>query len=117
MRNWIRPPIIVDESGDTFILEPVESAERYLEPIDVEDNIFVAFDSVGRLLRLLPTTPRVTIEAAEEVPNHTEQVRALLIELLKNCRSTEPNLSRLTLSELVQKSLAFKTRQVRIDRK
>jgi hypothetical protein len=111
MKSWIKPPIIVHDPGDIDVFDSIESAERYLEPIDVEENILlVAFDSVGRLLRLLPTTPRVTIEAAEEVPNHAEQVRELLIKFLKDCRSTEPNLSSLTLAELVQKSLAFKTR-------
>ena len=110
MKDWIKPPIIVDESGDTIVFDSIEAAAIYLEPIDVEDNIFVAFDSAGRLLRLLPTTPQITIEAAEEVPNHAERLRELLIKFLKDCRSTEPNLSSLTLPELVQKSLAFKTR-------
>ena len=110
MRSWIKPPIIVDESGDTCVFESLFYAERYLEPIDVEDNVYVAFDSVGRLLRLLPTTPNITIEAAEEVPNHAERVRELLIKFLENCRSTEPNLTSLTLAELAQKSLAYKTR-------
>ena len=110
MKSWIKPPIIVDESGDTDVFDSIEAAAIYLEPIDVEDNIFVAFDSTGRLLRLLPTTPQITIEAAEEVPNHAERLRELLIKFLNDCRSSEPNLSSLTLPELVEKSLAFKTR-------
>lgn len=110
MRDWIRPPIVVDESGDTFVFESLYYAERYLEPIDVEEDRFVAFDSTGRLLRVLPTTPSVTIEAAEETPNHTERTRELLIKFLQNCGSTDPNLSSLTLSELAERSLAFKTR-------
>jgi hypothetical protein len=109
MRILIEPPVIVDETGPIYVFESVEDAEIGLEPIDVEDNRYIAFDSAGRLLRLLPTTPRVTIEAAEEVPNHAEQVRELLIEFLENFRSTEPDLSNLTLPELVQKSVAFKT--------
>lgn len=110
MKHWIKPPVIVDETGDTDVFESVEHAEMYLEPIDVEHNRFIAFDSVGRLLRLIPTTPRITIEAAEEVPNHAERLRELLIQFLKNRRVTDSNLSNLSLAELVQKSLAFKTR-------
>ena len=110
MRILIQPPIIVDETGPIYVFDSIEAAAIYLEPIDVEDNIYVAFDSTGRLLRLLPTTPQITIEAAEEVPNHTEQVREILIKFLKRFHPTDPNLSNLTLRELVEKSLAFKTR-------
>ena len=110
MRHWIQPPIIVDESGATDIFDSIESAERYMEPIDVEDNLYVAFDGTGRLLRLIPTTPRITIEAAEEVPNHAERLRELLIQFLKDCRVTDSNLSNLSLPELVLKSRAFTTR-------
>jgi len=110
MRILIKPPVIVDETGPIYVFESVEDAEMYLEPIDVENNRYIAFDSVGRLLRLIPTTPRITIEAAEEVPNHAERLRELLIQFLKDCRVTDSNLSNLSLHELVQKSLAFKTR-------
>jgi hypothetical protein len=110
MHILIEPPIILDERGDTGIFDSVESAELEMEPIDVEDNRYVAFDSVGRLLRILPTTPRVTLEAAEEVSNHTEQVRMLLIKFLRDCGSTDPNLPSLKLEELVQRSLPFKNR-------
>jgi hypothetical protein len=110
MKILIEPPVIVDEKGPIYIFESVETAERYLEPIDVEENRYVAFDSVGRLLRIIPTTPVVTIEAAEELSNHAARVRELLIKLLQDCGSTDPKLSNLTLPELVQRSLAFKTR-------
>ena len=110
MRSWIKPPIIVDEPGDPDVFESIEDAERYLEPIDVEANRFVAFDGEGRLLRLTSTPRSVTIEAAEEVPNHGEVVRELLIEFLKNCGSVDPNLSSLSLEELAKRSLAFPTR-------
>lgn len=110
MRHMIEPPVIIDESGDTDVFETVESAELYLEAIDVEDNRFIGFDSRGRLLRLLPTTPRITIELAELVPNHSEQLRVVLIEFLSACGCAEPDLSDLTLQQLVQKSLAFTTK-------
>jgi len=110
MKSWIKPPIIVEESGDTEVFESIEYAERYLEPIDVEEERYVAFDSTGRLLRLTATPQSVTIEAAEEVPNHGEVVRELLIRFLKHCGSSDPDLSSLSLEELARKSLAFATR-------
>jgi len=109
MSIFIRPPIILDETGAIDVFGSIEAAESYMEPIDVEDNRYVAFDSEGRLLRIL-TTPNVTLEAAEEVPNHVEQVREILIRLLRYCGSTDPDLSSLPLKELVQKSLPFKSR-------
>ena len=109
MKILIEPPVIVDETGPIYVFESVEAAELGLEPIDVVDNRYLAFVSVGRLLRLIPTTPRITIEAAEEVPNHAERLRELLIKFLKDCRVTDSNLSDLSLPELVQKSLAFKS--------
>ena len=109
MKILIEPPVIVDETGPIYVFESVEAAELGLEPIDVVDNRYLAFDSVGRLLRLIPTTPRITIEAAEEVPNHAERLRELLIKFLKDCRVTDSNLSDLSLPELVQKSLSFKS--------
>ena len=110
MKSWIKPPIIVDETGPIYVFESIEYAERYLEPIDVEDNRYVAFDSAGRLLRLTATPQSVNIEAAEEIPNHGEVARELLIKFLKDCGSTDPQLSSFSLEELARRSLAFATR-------
>ena len=110
MKSWIKPPIIVDETGYITVFETIEYAERYLEPIDVEEERFVAFDSTGRLLRLTATPRSVHIEAAEEVPNHGDVVRELLIKFLHGCRVNDPQLSSLSLEELARRSLAFATR-------
>jgi hypothetical protein len=110
MRSWIQPPVIVDESGDTDVFETIEYAERYLEPIDVEEERYVAFDSAGRLLRLSATPQSVHIEAAEEIPNHAEVVHELLLKFLNDCGSDDPRLSSLSLGELARRSLAFATR-------
>ena len=110
MKSWIKPPIIVDETGYITVFETIEYAERYLEPIDVEEERFVAFDSTGRLLRLTATPRSVHVEAAEEVPNHAEVVRELLIEFLNTYVPNDPQLSSLSLEELARRSLAFATR-------
>lgn len=45
-------PIFLMESGDVSAFDSVESAEGYVEAIDVEAGEYVAFDSVGRRLRM-----------------------------------------------------------------
>ena len=43
----MKPPFIVDDSGDLSIFETLEEAERYLEPNDVEPGKCLAYDSEG----------------------------------------------------------------------
>lgn len=57
----MRPPIIIDEHGDISIFQSVEDAARYIEPIDVRKNEYVAYDSSGFLLELVPTEPLASI--------------------------------------------------------
>lgn len=106
----IEPPIIVDETGPIYVFRSVEAAEKYLEPIDVANNRYVAFDSQGRLLRLQATEPRVTIEAAEEYPTHAEALRLLLVEFLKDMGLPEVDVIDKSLPELVESSLQYHTR-------
>lgn len=109
-RHGISPPIIVDEQGTATIFEFVEDAERYLEPIDVRNGEYVAYDSEGRLLRLLPTSPHITVESAESEPSHTNEVKDLLIRLLRYTGAAEETLTGETVSGLVARSLKYKTR-------
>jgi hypothetical protein len=109
-RDGISPPIIVDEQGTAIVFESIEDAELYLEPIDVRNGEYVAYDSEGRLLRLLPTSPRITVESSESEPSHTNEVRDLLIRLLGYTGVAEETLRGETLSGLVTRSLEYKTR-------
>ncbi len=43
-------PIIVDNYGDVLVFKSVDDALVYLEPIDVLNNEYIAFDAEGRLL-------------------------------------------------------------------
>jgi hypothetical protein len=108
-RSDIRPPIIVYGDGTTDIFEFTEDAESYLEPIDVEQIKHAAYDCEGRLLRLLPTSPRVTIESAELDPSHQDEVRALLANFLASLGVSEQELSNLSLEDLGASSLKYKT--------
>lgn len=94
----ITPPIVVTEPGDAVVFKSVEAAEGYVEHYDVDD--LVAYDSEGRLLRLLPTTPRITIEAAEWIPNHVEQAREVLLRFLDAVGESGEILRTLPLDQL-----------------
>lgn len=48
----IKLPIIIDEHGDISIFLSVAEACDYLEPIDVKNNEYSAYDSEGRCLKL-----------------------------------------------------------------
>ncbi len=106
----MKPPIIVDEDGPVYIFEALRDAELYLEPIDVKNSRYVAYDSEGRLLRLLPTEPRITIETAEAVPTHTSELREALIGYLGYVGVTQEWLATASLQELVKKGLDYKTK-------
>lgn len=104
----MKPPIIVDENGDTAIYENVEDVELHLETIDVANNEYVAYDSEGRLLRLLPTSPRITVESAEQEPSHADEVHYLLFELLLYFGLPADWLRQASLQDLVERALEYK---------
>jgi hypothetical protein len=109
IKNSLKPPIIIDESGDTDIFESVGNAERYLEPIDVENNMYTGYDSEGRLLALIPTHPRVTITYAEQEPTHKNHLRKILVDFLMQLNFSENDLTDKSLQELIEISLKYKT--------
>jgi hypothetical protein len=104
----IKSPIVVTEPGDADVFETVEAAESYVEHYDV--GVLTAYDSEGRLLRLLPTTPRITIEAAEWTPNHIEEAREVLLQFLQAVGESDETLSSRALGELFAIALKYRTR-------
>ena len=107
----IKPPIVIDESSDIDVFDSVAHAESYLEPIDVKNNLFVAYDSEGKLLRPLPTSPTITIDSAESEPNHLNELREVLIKFITQMSIPVEQLRKSTTQELVQKALQYKVRQ------
>ncbi len=104
----MQTPIIVDQNGDVMFFGSVEEAEAYIEPIDVKNNEYVAFDSEGRLLRLIATIPRVTIEQAELNPAHAEMLRQTLIQFYENLGIPENQLRADSLQQLITRGLENK---------
>ena len=109
-RLGVRPPIILNEHGSIDVFQSTEAAEIYMEPIDVENGEYVAYDSEGRLLRIVPTSPRVTIETAELEPSHQDEVRALLVRLLTHLGVPKEELLNLSLGALVKRSLQYEAK-------
>ena len=48
----IKLPIIIDEHGDISVFMSIAEASDYIEPIDVRNNEYLAYDSEGRCLEL-----------------------------------------------------------------
>jgi hypothetical protein len=103
-------PIIIYNFGDVLIFETVEKAERYIEPIDIDNNEYIAYDSEGRLLRLIVRSRnRVHIEATEAEPNHADEVRKILIDFLAYVGLLRDRLLNATLQDLIVEGLKYKT--------
>jgi hypothetical protein len=101
------PPIIVNESqekhlsGDVTFFQTSEAASQYLEPIDVANGEYFAFDSVGRLLKLQIAGQHVVIEDAERIPSHAGVLRDLLIEFFERAKNNQGPFEQLTLNQLI----------------
>jgi hypothetical protein len=89
-------PIIISEPGDVFVFDSVDKTMAYIEPPDVFDNLYTAYDSEGRLLNLKAVSRNyenaITIEVAEDTPAHQMELRNLLVDFLT--RSRQRNISK-----------------------
>jgi hypothetical protein len=79
----MRPPIILDEHGDISLFPSVETAARYVEPIDVRNGEYIAYDSSGFLLKLVPTEPVVSISGHLSDRPHKDQLEQALRSFLE----------------------------------
>src|SRR5690606_19360688 len=57
-----KTPIIVSENGDILVFPTVGEACAYLEPIDVKNGEYIAYDSDGQLLEL-----KVSLEKTKNI--------------------------------------------------
>jgi len=113
MEPAIRPPIIVDESGDISIFDSARSAERYLEPIDVRNEVYEVYDATGR--RLKPEiraetrlffgrfgfkTESVVLVSSELV--EADRLQQRLLRFLEKVKKGDASLAALPLETLVE---------------
>lgn len=71
-------PIVIDEHGDVSFFANLAVAARALEPIDVRNNEYVAYDSLGYTLQLVPGHQRVTIAGRMSVTPKPEELNSAL---------------------------------------
>jgi hypothetical protein len=124
----VKTPLFVYEPVDLLVFETVDSMRSYLEPIDVEKGVALAFDATGRRLTIdlrgssTPSKifglfnshspqPVIHIEASEE--SDPQQLRQILIEFMsddglpESRRESRELLKSLSLEQLAGKALKF----------
>ena len=74
----MKAPIILNENGDVSLFATLEDAARYMEPIDVRNNEYVAYDSEGYRLKLVPAAKNVMITGRIEDKPSPEALSRLL---------------------------------------
>lgn len=105
----MKAPIIIENSGDLLIFESADKAERYIEPIDVQNQEYMGYDSEGRLLLFYIQHPnKVFIQTAESEPLHQNELRNVLIDFLERIGVSSEEIKYLPLSDLVAKVLEYK---------
>lgn len=106
----MKTPLIISNFGDVLIFDSVSQAESYLEPIDVLNNEYTGYDSLGRLLRIsIQSKNRVYIELEEQQPTRMEDLSRVLKEYLIKVGVPTAWIETAQLSELVEKGLEYKT--------
>lgn len=50
--NMIQEPIILTRDGGAEVFRSKKEAERYAEPIDIQNGEYIAYDAAGKLLDL-----------------------------------------------------------------
>ena len=93
----IKNPIILDENGNLLFFRSIDIAERYMEPEDIKNNEYIAYDGEGRLLKLelaenersiffgffKVTQFKVKILSTERIPSHKQELEQKLLEFLQ----------------------------------
>jgi len=97
----LRAPIVVNEHGDISVFASVEAAACKLEPIDVENGEYVAYDGDGFLLQLVPTHPTTTISGRMPMPARPEELRDLLRDFFARVEPGKGPGSTASLDELL----------------
>lgn len=110
-------PILVHEHHDVMFFRSLEGVQ-YLEPIDVKNEEYVAYDCEGRLLELgvervasrgwlgrHTWREQVVIDSAERDPTHVEELRKVLTHYLSH---VEPSFAAesSTTSQLMERAIS-----------
>src|SRR5690348_8621436 len=88
----MRTPIFLNESripgqlGDLRMFDDADALRGYVEPIDVENGEYTAFDAEGRLLSLSSDGKTISVQEGEAEPTHAADLARLLREMLATSR-------------------------------
>lgn len=97
----VQPPIILYNWGDVEVFASVEQLEDYLEPVDVKNGEYLAFDSEARILEVLVESgDRVVVRPATGESRFQAQLAHMLKWFLERSKKVPPAGG--TLPELVQ---------------
>lgn len=101
----MEPPIILDNRGDIYIFLTKAAAEEYMEPADVVDNYYVAYDSQGRLLHINVEKGCVLIRDGDVSTSHADELRRILVRYLAYMKMPAAGFAESSLQDLIQKQL------------
>ena len=105
----MRPRIVVSNRGDVLLFDSEQAAESYLEPADVRNEEYMAYDTEGRLLSLRVEGNKVQIVAADLMPQHQDDLRVVLESFLMRVGDLTQEHRRLSLPQLAELILKHKT--------
>lgn len=107
----MKTPIFeISEPNDVLIFETKEKAERYIEAIDLLNGNCLLVDAEGRLLNASPhKNGSIIIDPNFSEPTYQNELRKVLIDFFKAVGEDKDWVDKAILSELVEKSLAYKT--------
>lgn len=114
----VQEPIILNGDGGADVFRTKEEAERYTEPVDIENGEYVAYDAAGRLLHLSasPDGFRGQLVLPDPPEDRSEELAEVLRTMLGHIaavRRVPFNSSRLRdypLDRLVRISMNYYTR-------
>jgi hypothetical protein len=115
----MKPPIVLNAGGDIKFFCTKEDAEVHMEPIDVRNGYYIAYDSEGRRLtidiiekevKLFWGLDRAMVEhtvitGTPEEPVHQEELRLLLVDHFELLGIDPDWLQHASLEQLIQKGI------------
>jgi len=86
-------------------------AESYLEAIDVANGEYVAYDSEGRLLKLIPAWPHsATIMDGESEPTHNNELHDALSGFFLQLDLPSNWVKQASLEQMIEKAREYQTK-------
>ena len=102
-------PIIAYDSGDVLVFENKDMAEKYLEPVDIKNNVYVAYDSSGYKLDLSVKGEKVSVCQSTDLKLYAKELKEILFNFFLEIGINQDWCNKASLDELIKKSLEFKT--------